>query len=73
MNHDGYKSRKFWFAVGAGILVEGLAGSALFQGVLTGEQWVSLNQWLVPLLAGILSGSLTLEKVLANGTDKNKG
>lgn len=62
--NDGYKSRKFWASVGGFILVEGIASSALFSGILESSQWVSLTQWLFPLVLAIFSGASVTEKVL---------
>jgi len=47
LEHDGYRSRKFWIAVA--ILVASFGGLVL--GKLTGSEWVSICSWVLGIFA----------------------
>ena len=46
--HDGWHSRKLKLALVALVAPFGVATVALFMGRMTGPEWISLVQWLVP-------------------------
>lgn len=54
MNHDGYRSRKFWLACAS------FAGAttALFTGYLDGAQWIAA----ITLVLGMYQSANVLEK-----------
>ncbi len=63
VQHDGWKSRKFVTAIGCLTVVESVASVAwLALNKMTAAEWVSLNQWLLPFILGLLFLTSAAEK-----------
>lgn len=61
--HDGWQSRKVQLTIATMAIIETISTAAwLVLDKLESAQWVSLNQWLVPLLMGVYSVANVMEK-----------
>lgn len=64
MNSDGFKSRKFLVAAIGSLLVDATATVAWFMDKMTTDQWINLNQWLLPAVLAVFSVANVAEKSL---------